>query len=150
MRFKDWISEVSTYLLALLFFYTALSKIIDFQRFVWEIGNQRFEHWLGQVLIYGLPAVELLATFLLLNLKIRQWGFYLSALLMTVFTLYVALITFHYYHRVPCSCAGVFHAMSWPQHLVFNILFLFITLTGSFLNSTRPHDTKDGKRKGAI
>lgn len=136
MRFKDWLLEAFTYLLALLFLYTALSKLVDFKHFIWEIGNQPFDHCLRPFLIYGLPTVELLATFLLLKLQTRRLGFYLSALLMTLFTLYVALITFHYYPRVPCSCAGVFHAMSWPQHLIFNLLFLFISIAGVFLDTT--------------
>jgi putative oxidoreductase len=143
MRLKDWLLEIFTYLLALLFFYTALSKLFDFRRFVWEIGNQPFEHWLRPILIYGLPTIELITVYLLLKSKTRQQGFYLSSLLMFAFTIYVALVTFNYYNRVPCSCAGVFHAMSWPQHLIFNILFTMIAISGIVLNSSKSKISKN-------
>jgi putative oxidoreductase len=143
MRLKDWLLEIFTYLLALLFFYTALSKIIDFKRFVWEIGNQPFEHWLRPILIYGLPTIELIVVYLLLNLKTRQQGFYLSSVLMFIFTIYVAMVTVNYYNRVPCSCAGVFHAMSWQQHLIFNIFFTIVAIIGIVLNSSKSKNSKN-------
>jgi putative oxidoreductase len=143
MRPKEWMLEIFTYLLALLFFYTALSKLIDFKRFIWEIGNQPYEHWIRPVLIYGLPTIELLTTFLLLRPKTRQKGFYISAILMIVFTMYVAFVTFNYYNRVPCSCAGVFRAMSWPQHLIFNIFFTIIAIISIVLNSSKSKISKN-------
>jgi putative oxidoreductase len=135
MRTKDWLLEIFTYLLALLFLYTAFSKLIDFKRFVWEIDNQPFGHWLTKLLIYGLPVIELVAVGLLLKPKLRKKGLYLSAILMFTFTGYVALVTFNYYNRVPCSCAGVFHVMTWPQHLIFNVAFTFIAIYSIYLNS---------------
>lgn len=137
MKPKDWFTETFTYLLALLFCYTALSKMVDFGRFNWEISNQPFAHWLRPIIIYGLPVIELVTTFLILRIKTRQIGFYCSAVLMFVFTIYVSLVTFHYYNRIPCSCAGVFHAMSWPQHLIFNIIFMAMAILGILLNSNQ-------------
>ena len=123
MKKSLWLSEIFTYLLALLFLYTALSKIFDFRHFVRSINNQPFDNSYTPFLVYFLPGIELLAVILLLRTKTRIKGLWLSLVLMSVFTIYVALVTFHFYNRVPCSCAGVFQKMNWPQHLIFNMAF---------------------------
>lgn len=136
MKKSQWLYEMFTYLLALLFFFTALSKLFDFRHFVREINNQVFPKQLTSILIIALPAIELITTFLLLRVKYRIGGLWLSLVLMTAFTIYVALVTFHFFPRVPCACAGVFKHMSWPGHLIFNIVFTLIAAAGIWLQKT--------------
>jgi putative oxidoreductase len=125
MKKSQWPLEVLTYLLALLFLFTALSKLFDFRHFVRSIDEQPFDNVYTPFLIWCLPASELLAVVFLFWIKTRRVGLWLSLGLMGVFTVYVALVTFHFYWRVPCACAGVFKKLSWPQHLVFNVIFTF-------------------------
>ncbi len=59
-------------------------------------------------------------------------GLYAAFSLMTMFTAYiVAILRFSDY--VPCSCGGVLQNMTWNQHLVFNIAFVLLALTGIIL-----------------
>ena len=135
MKKSQWLSEIFTYLLALLFLFTAMSKLIDFRHFVRSINNQPFDDSFTPFLVYFLPAIELLAVLLLLSLKTRTKGLWLSLVLMAVFTVYVALVTFHFYDRVPCACAGVFQKLTWSQHLVLNVVFTGMAAASLWLES---------------
>lgn len=130
MKRSKWLAELISHLLALLFLFTAASKLFSFQNFVWSINNQPFDNRWTPFLVVSLPLVELITTFLLLWPKTRLKGLLLSAILMFVFSVYITLVTFHFYDRVPCACAGVFAKLSWPQHLVFNIFFLALAIIG--------------------
>lgn len=138
MKTKQWLLEIIVFLLAGLYFYTAVSKLIDFKRFTWQINNQPFDNQLTTLLTYVLPAIELLITVLLLWPKTTLKGLYGSAVLMTVFTSYIALVTFNFYDRVPCACATAFEYLSWPQHLVLNFVFLLLSLFGTYLKRKQP------------
>ncbi|GAA4910115.1 MauE/DoxX family redox-associated membrane protein [Mucilaginibacter defluvii] len=130
MKREQWLLEIICGLTALLFIYTAASKLLEYEQFRQEIFNQAFNPVLFPVIIYGLPPAELFVAVMLLVPKLRLAGLYLSTLLMILFTGYVGLVTFHFYDRVPCSCAGVFKHMSWPVHLAFNLVFTVATIYG--------------------
>jgi putative oxidoreductase len=133
---RNLIIEIISSLLILLFMYTALSKLLDFNIFkaVLEqsplIGNK------AAVVALALPITELIISLLLLVPRTRLQGFYASGILMTAFTLYLGyMIVFT--PRLPCNCGGVLKQMTWNQHLVFNIFFLLLSLTGVVLERKR-------------
>ena len=130
MKIKYWIIELIIFLLAGLFFYTASDKLLDYDQFVWQINNQPFDNSLTPILAPALPAVELLLTFLLLWRRTSLIGLFGAAVLMSIFTIYIALVNFNLYDRVPCSCATAFEHLSWPQHLVINTSFLALAIIG--------------------
>jgi putative oxidoreductase len=127
MKRRKWLLEIISGLLALLFIYTAASKLMDFKQFQKEINNQAFPKELDSLLIYGLPPSELISAGMLLIARFRIVGLWIYLVLMLLFTGYVSLVTFHFYDRVPCSCAGVFRLMGWPAHLVFNVATVLLT-----------------------
>jgi hypothetical protein len=84
------------------------------------------------VLALALPIIEGLVSALLFIPWTRLWGLYGSLILMSAFTLYlVYMISFT--PHLPCSCGGVLKQMTWNQHLIFNIIFLLLSLTGVLL-----------------
>lgn len=127
------LTELLNGLLALLFIYTAASKLIDLTLFEREIRNQAFSDALKPLITYGLPPFELVTAGLILIPVTRPIGLILYIGTMTIFSVYVGLVTFHYYDRVPCSCAGIFRQMGWPAHLVFNIFFTMLAITALWL-----------------
>lgn len=137
MKTKQWVIEIIVFLLAGLFLYTAVSKLMDFDRFIWQINNQPFDNRLTPLLTHVLPAAELLLTGLLFWPKARIAGLYGSGLLLTVFTVYIALVTFNFYPRVPCGCATAFEHLSWPQHLIMNAGFTVMAFIAIYL--TKKH-----------
>jgi hypothetical protein len=58
----------------------------------------------------------------------RSIGLYLSFALMTLFSVYILVIT-NYSSNVPCSCGGILEKMTWNQHLIFNLAFLVFAAT---------------------
>ena len=117
------ISEIIRYLLILLFAYTAASKMLTYPLFVVQIGLSPILPDFTQKVARLVPLVELMIALMLVIPGTRVAGLYSSWVLMLSFTLYVAAILTIASH-IPCSCGGVLEAMSWEQHLVFNLGFL--------------------------
>lgn len=122
-------------LFILLFIYTALSKWLDFQDFVGQMNNQPFDNSYTPLLVWSIPSIELIVAVMLMFNATRRIGFFAATAMMLVFTVYVGLVTFHFYERVPCSCGGVIRNFTWPQHFIFNIFFLVIGLIGMVLHN---------------
>lgn len=144
MKRRQWLLEICAFFLAVLFLYTGLSKAIDLEKFRKEINNQPFDDILTPYLTLGIPLIELILTILILWPRTRLWGFYVSFLLMAVFTTYVALVTFNFYERMPCGCATAFEKLSWPEHLIVNTFFTAVAATGVSL------ERKQRKEEGII
>jgi hypothetical protein len=117
-------------LLVLLFSYTAASKLMDLRGFAYDLHNQPFPRWMGNLLTWLLPAMELLIALLLLFDRTRLPGLWSALVLMGLFTIYTALILAGVFHRVPCSCGGVIKLLNWKQHLVFNLFFVGLSWWG--------------------
>jgi hypothetical protein len=60
-------------------------------------------------------------------------GLYASLVLMLAFTIYTAAVLLHAFKYVPCSCGGVIRKLTWPQHLVFNLFFVGISVAAIIL-----------------
>jgi putative oxidoreductase len=123
MKRSQWLFEIITYLLILLFLYTALTKVLDWHHYVRKMNNQVFPKMITPTITFLIPLVEFIAVGLLVSSKTRIKGLWLAFVLMASFTVYVALVTLKVFPRVPCSCAGVFEVMSWIEHLIFNLIF---------------------------
>lgn len=125
--------EVLSSLLVLLFVYTSVSKWLDFSTFTGQMDNQPFPNWMTPIIVWTLPAAEIIISLLLMFNSTQLWGFRASFVLMGLFTLYTILILLNVFDRVPCSCGGVIENLNWTQHLVFNLFFVAVALTGIIL-----------------
>lgn len=127
MRNKKLIIEIVVLLLVVLFLYTGVSKLVDFKGFTYDLNNQPFPNSFTPFLRWLIPITEIAIVAALLFEKTRLIGLYSSLILMTLFTIYTALVLFHVFEYVPCSCGGVIKHLTWPQHLLFNLFFVSIT-----------------------
>jgi hypothetical protein len=100
---------------------------MDWHHYQRKMNNQVFPKTVTPIITVAVPMLEFIAVFLLAWVKTRIKGLWLSLTLMGAFTIYVGLVTLKVFPRVPCSCAGVFEAMTWTQHLIFNMGFTVIT-----------------------
>lgn len=132
-RYQKITIEISRMFLLLLWSYAVLSKLLDPFQTRSQLHNQVFSSVIADVLFYLLPILESLAIILLLIKVTRIWGFLGSFLLMTAFTGYIILVKIYYFGRIPCSCGGLISGFNWTQHLLFNILFLGLSLLGLIL-----------------
>ena len=138
--------EVICSLLILLFLYTSLSKWLDFKGFTGDMYNQPFSHKIAPIIIWTLPAMELLIVLALLFEKTRRAGLWASLILMLLFTIYTILVLSRFFSRVPCSCGGVIKRLSWSQHLFFNLFFVGISIAGIILRRSVPGNVSTGKQ----
>lgn len=120
-------------LLVILWTYASLSKFFAFEHFKQAMATQVFPVWIGKILVWLLPLLELALVGLLIFKDTRLTGLYASFALMSLFTLYVAGAVYNIYERFPCACGGLFARLSWKRHYKVNIFFTLIALLGILL-----------------
>ncbi len=123
-----------TFLLIFLWVYAAVSKLADHERSQGQMLNQVFTKSIALLLVWAIPAVELLVVSFLMFSRTMLAGLYASALLLGSFTVYIGLIMNNIFGYIPCSCGGIFERMSWGQHLVFNLFFLLLNLSAILIS----------------
>lgn len=128
---KKFLLELPAVLLTILFTYASISKLLQYNTFRFQLDQSPFITDYSGIIAWSIPAIELFITALLMFPATRLKGYYLSYGLMLLFTFYIYAIL-HYSYFVPCSCGGILSKMNWEQHLIFNIVFTLIALTGIF------------------
>jgi hypothetical protein len=119
--------------LLFVFLYTATAKLLDLERFVSTIDESFLLKGYGKILSWAVPVIELFLAALLFFPGSRQLGFWLSAMLLVFFTLYIGVMLLSG-NKLPCSCGGVVSKLSWAQHLVFNFVLIVLSVLGIILN----------------
>jgi len=116
------LEQLLLYLFIILFVYSAISKLIDFENFQVQIAQSPLLSAFANPIAYGVIIGELLIAILLSISKTKKIGLYLFLGFMIAFTVYIYLIL-NYSPFVPCSCGGVLEKMGWNEHLWFNLFF---------------------------
>lgn len=130
---KEFLLQIIAGVLILIFVYAALSKIMVYPEFVIQLQMDPYLKPIAGFLAWGIPATEIVVTTCLFVPGIRIYGFIASLVLMIVFTLYIAgMLAFD--SHLPCSCGGVLQHLTWIQHLIFNIFFCMLSLSGILLH----------------
>lgn len=120
------------FLLIVLFMYTGMSKLLNREAFMRQLGKNSLLQASAGVISIGLPITEIFGALLLAIQKTRAYGLILCSALMILFTLYTAGMLMSH-SQLPCTCGGVIASMSWKQHLIFNIIFTALAGYGVYL-----------------
>lgn len=121
--------ECISALLIFLFVYTASSKLIGHNSFVFTLSQSPLLKQFSIPLSWVIPLAEIIISCFLFVPRLRKIGLLLSVLLMTVFTIYISyMIAFT--PQLPCSCGGVIKSLTWWEHLLLNISFIVIAFFG--------------------
>jgi hypothetical protein len=124
-----FIADIISALLLILFLYTSLSKLADYQVFKNVLAASPLLKPFAGIIGWLLPVAEILIVGLLFIPAIRLKGLYASLILISLFTLYlIYMITFT--PELPCNCGGVLKFLSWPQHVFFNLFFILLSYIG--------------------
>lgn len=134
--------EVISALLCLLFIYAGLSKLLDHHVFSEQLERSPFIGNFAPLISYNLPFLELLVAVMLVCKPFRHIGLEVSLGLMLLFTLYVGLVL-GFSKRIPCTCGSLLQAMTWRQHLIFNIVFTAIAYIGVILQRRKLKELRD-------
>lgn len=128
--------QIISYLYILLFVYTAISKLLDFENFGIQLAQSPLLSAYAGLIAPSVIITELLIVLLLCFKATRLMGLYASLFLMVAFTVYIYLIL-NYSDFIPCSCGGIIEELSWTEHLVFNIGFIALALAAIVLTETK-------------
>ncbi|MFD2890203.1 MauE/DoxX family redox-associated membrane protein [Chitinophaga cymbidii] len=131
---KNIILEIIIALLVILWIYTGLLKLLDYDETKFQMGRSPFIQHIAGLTAFAIPVFELIIAGLLIFKTTRFIGLLASFFLMVVFTGYIYAML-HYSYYVPCSCGGVLAALSWEDHLIFNALYSLLALIGIFLHN---------------
>lgn len=125
-------------LLIMLFTYTALSKLLEQDIFVFQmkLSPVKFMAQWAAVLGWLVPLVELFIVGLLLIKNFRTAGLYLSFLLLLAFEIYITSMLLSGL-SLPCTCGGVISRLGWKGHLVFNAAFMLLAAFPNYMNIRR-------------
>jgi len=119
---KTIVPDIISALFILLFVYTSITKLIEHESFRTILSQSPLIGINATILSWVLPILELITAALLFFPAMRKWGFASSFMLMMLFTCYIIYMIL-FARDLPCSCGGVISAMTWPEHLIFNIFF---------------------------
>lgn len=131
---KENIITVVSILFILLFTYAAVSKLLDFTNFKFQIGQSPFITPFSHFLPWVLPIGELLLVVLLALEKTQKTALYISLFVMCLFTSYIYFMM-HYSYYTPCSCGGILASMGWRSHFVFNLVFVVLAISAILIQS---------------
>jgi putative oxidoreductase len=131
---KETIYYLILALLTVLFLYTGISKLLDFQGFLHAMQIQPFPNKYAIYPAWGIPLLEIAITITFFFNRTRLTGLYASFVLMSLFTVYAILVLMHVFPFVPCSCGGILKSLKWEAHLWFNIFFTAISLCGILIH----------------
>ena len=126
--FADMISG----LLLLLFLYTAISKLTSHEVFKNVLTASPLLKPYAGMISWLLPVSEIAIVVLLFIPRFRIKGLIASLILITLFTIYLLYMIVFTPH-LPCNCGGVIKLLTWPEHIVFNLFFVFLSVTGILL-----------------
>lgn len=122
---------LSVVLFIVLFTYTAISKLIEYDKFVFQMGLSPFLPVRTFALVLGwlVPVFELIIVMALLSNRWRRIGLKASLALLLIFELYIGamLLTGG---QLPCTCGGALSVMGWQTHLLFNAVFIILAFIG--------------------
>ena len=121
------LSFISAVLLIVLFGYTALMKLWEHDKFVFQmrLSPTPLMGWAAPVLSWLVPIIELLIVTALLFDRCRVAGLYASLVLLAVFEIYITMMLLSG-SKLPCTCGGIISRMSWTRHLWFNAACMLI------------------------
>ena len=128
MKRKIW-TDIICILFIILFVYAAFNKLFTRPLFAAQMRKAHLLEAISEPLSYIVPLVELVIAVLLISTKHKLKALYAATGLMALFTIYIIAILF-INKETPCGCGGIIQALNWPQHIILNISYVILGLTG--------------------
>lgn len=128
--------DIISAILLLLLLYTAISKFIEYSRFKEVLLISPLLKPFAGFIAWSLPLLELMIAVSLFIPALRIKGLYASLLLLIILTVYLTYMIL-FTPSLPCSCGGVLKDLTWPQHILFNLFFVVLSVIGIILARQR-------------
>ncbi|MFC0318669.1 MULTISPECIES: MauE/DoxX family redox-associated membrane protein [Olivibacter] len=117
----------------LLFAYTGISKLLDYEKFVFQmrLAPVPLIKTVAPIIGRVLPWVELALAAMLYFENTRYFGYRASLVLMILFEIYISwmkIVSIKTGIHLPCTCGGIISSMGWLTHLIFNASVIVLLL----------------------
>jgi uncharacterized membrane protein YphA (DoxX/SURF4 family) len=132
-KYRELSKNIISLLFIVLFVYTAMSKLLDFETFQIQLAQSPLLSAYAGIIAWLVPGVEIIIALLLVFERFRILALYAAFTLMVMFTAYIYIIL-NFSDFVPCSCGGVLEDLSWTQHFIFNAVFILLAATAIFFS----------------
>lgn len=139
---KTQIGSFVATLFILLFTYASFSKLLAFNQFRKVLSGAPIIGKYAPFFAVLIPVLELIIVILLVLPRSTTIGLMAGTILLIVFTIYLAFMVLTDPH-LPCSCGGVIEQLSWKQHIVFNVLFILLGITGIYFQCAKEKQRTD-------
>lgn len=123
-----------------LFVYAALNKVIDFENFQVQLAQSPLLSYFAEIVSYLIPSIEFIIVLLYLIPRFQFAALLSSFCLMVMFSTYI-FIMLHFSPFIPCSCGGILDKMSWNQHLIFNLIFVLLSVLAIIIMPSKTSQT---------
>jgi uncharacterized membrane protein YphA (DoxX/SURF4 family) len=133
-QYNRIILSIICLLYILLFVYAAVSKLMDFENFLAQLGQSPLLSPFADYVSIGVLVAEFVVAILLSIPKLRYFALWSAVALMILFTTYIVIIL-NFSSFVPCSCGGILEKLGWTEHLIFNVVFIVIGIAAILLKS---------------
>ncbi|WP_394332499.1 MauE/DoxX family redox-associated membrane protein [Chryseobacterium kwangjuense] len=142
MRTKNLIAEIVIFLILLMWAYTFVSKVLDFDTFRRQINGAYLLSSLGSPLPYILQVLHLSLVVLLIKKSWRKIGLITSLSVLLLYTGYLIYIL-KFAPSIPCSCISLYSALNWNDQLLINLAVLLLNIIGLIMFSFKrpPHSS---------
>ena len=131
---KKIITEIICSLIAVLFLYTGLSKLISHEVFRIQLIKHPLLRDYAYIISWLIPLMEIAIVLLIAIPATRLPGLVSFMVVMTGFTGYLIHMVVGYKH-LPCSCGGIISRLSWSQHIYLNLVFILLAIIAIRFNS---------------
>lgn len=138
---KEYFVTAVCVLVAFLFVYAAISKVLDFENFQVQLAQSPLLSAYANYLSFAVVIIELTLALYLCLPTYQKLALYCSLGLMSAFTIYIFLIL-NYSDFVPCSCGGILEKLGWTEHLIFNIAFVLLISVAIFYKEKKDNPQK--------
>lgn len=129
-------------LFVLLFLYTGINKIFNYQQFSNEVKQSPVLKLFPALPVWWIPALELSLVFLLLIPRYRLGALYTCFILMVLFTAYLVFLTY-FSDYIPCSCGGFLEQIPPNIHILLNTCLSMLALAGIYLEKRIKRTAKE-------
>ncbi|WP_088160587.1 MauE/DoxX family redox-associated membrane protein [Sphingobacterium sp. G1-14] len=116
--------------------YVGIEKLWQLSAFHIALQQQPVISILAPILFWLLPLLEI-GIGALLGLpsgRLQHLGWVASTIMITLFSIYIALGVLDVYDKKPCMCTSFLSHISWTAHLIFTLVILGLSLVGQILN----------------
>jgi uncharacterized membrane protein YphA (DoxX/SURF4 family) len=124
---KSYFLNTVKILFIVLFIYAGLSKLLTVGVFTQQLYQSPvIPKPVIPILAYLLPCFEIMLAASFLIDKFIRVSLFIAFVLMLFFSLYLIGLNI-FFTKVPCACGGILGNMGYPAHIVFNIVFTFLS-----------------------